>query len=222
MKRKVLSSTKCLNPLTPSYKIKEINYNFLKEFKENMKKKAILLASMGALVCTVGIAALAVGGANDAFTVKADPTKYSVTFDGSESTTVETPPGSDDYAICTTTARGNKVGVVGSRTYVPQLDHLHFRDETNFFGALELGDFSCRLLNVGARDFGNITGFEISFSGGSLVLRKGDEMEGTSVTSGVKYDVSLTPDDHSAFEMDEHAVEVGDITISSLTIWYSC
>ena len=198
------------------------------EFKENMKKKALLLASMGVLACTVGVTALTVGGANqlDRLQVKADPiepTEYSVTFDGSESTTVETPPGSDGYAICTTTARGNKVGVVGSLTYNPWFDHLYFRDETNNFGALELGDFSCDLLNVGARDFGNITGFEISFSGGSLVLKKGFEMEGSPVTSGVKYNMSLTPDDEPAFEVKEPAEE-GSVTIiiSSLTIWYSC
>ena len=190
-----------------------------------MKKIATLLASMGALFL-VGISVVTLSGINQLsnLQVKADPTdpkEYSVTFDGSESTTVETPPGSDDYAICTTTARGNKVGVVGSRTYIPQLDHLHFRDETNFFGALELGDFSCRLLNVGALDFGNITGFKISFSGGSLALKKDHEMEGTPVTSGVEYDMSLTPDDHPAFEMDEFAEE-GDVIISSLTIWYSC
>lgn len=190
-----------------------------------MKKKALLLVSMGVLACTVGVTALAVGGANqlDVFAVKADPTEYSVTFDGSESTTVEIPPGSDDYAICTTTARSNKVGVVGCHTYVPQLDHLYFCDKTNNFGALELADFSCVLLNVGARDFGNITGFKISFSGGSLLFRTGFDPEGvSSVTSGVKYDVSLTPDDYSAFEIDEFAEEEGDVIISSLTIWYSC
>lgn len=190
-----------------------------------MKKKALLLASMGVLSCAVGVTALVVGGINqlDALAAKAGPTEYSVTFDGSESTTVEIPPGSDyDYAICTTTARGNKVGVVGFHTYVPQLDHLYFRDNTNNFGRLELADFSCRLLNVGALDFGNITGFKIYFSGGSLVLKKGFEMEGSPVTSGVKYDVSLTHDDEPAFERDEFAEEEGDITISSLTIWYSC
>jgi len=185
-----------------------------------MKKKALLFASIGALFL-VGVTAVAISGVNqlDRLKVKAEPAEYSVTFD--ENSSIETPPGSDDYAICTTTARGNKVGVVGSLTYVPQLDHLYFRDKTNNFGALELGDFSCRLLNVGARDFGNITGFKIYYEGGSLVLKKDLEMEGSPVTSGVKYDVSLTPDDHPAFERDEYAEE-GDVTISSLTIWYSC
>ena len=187
-----------------------------------MKKKALLLVSMGVLACTVGVTAVAISGANqlDSFAVKASPAEYSVTFDGSEFTTVETDW--DDYVICTTTARGNKVGVVGRYTYVPHLDHLYFCDKTNNFGALELADFSCVLLNAGARDFGNITGFEISFSGGSLVLKKDLEMEGSPVTSGVKYDVSLTPDDYPSFERDEFAEEEGDVIISSLTIWYSC
>ena len=189
-----------------------------------MKKMAVLSASMGTLFL-VGISVVALSGIKNHLSnlqVKAEPTGYSVTFDGSESTTVETPPGSDDYAICTTTARGNKVGVVGSLTYNQWRDHLYFLDKTNNFGALELADFSCRLLNVGALDFGNITGFKISFSGGSLALKKDHEMEGTPVTSGVEYDMSLTPDDHPAFEMDEFAEEKGDIIISSLTIWYSC
>ena len=187
-----------------------------------MKKS--IIASLAVLGCAAVVATLALDGAGKLGNVQvhADPVEYSVTFDGSESTTVEIPPGSDDYAICTTTARGNKVGVVGSRTYVPQLDHLHFRDETNYFGELQLGDFSLRLLNVGALDFGNITGFKIYFEGGSLVLKKGFVMEGSPVTSGLKYDVSLTPDDHPAFERDEFAEEEGDVTISSLTIWYSC
>jgi len=190
-----------------------------------MKKKTLMFTSIGALFL-VGISAVAISGVNqlDRLQVKAEPTGYSVTFDGSESTTVETPPGSDGYAICTTTARGNKVGVVGSLTYNPLFDRLNFNGETNNFGALELGDFSCDLLNVGALDFGNITGFKIYFEGGSLVLKKDLEMEGSPVTSGVKYDVSLTPDDHPAFEWDEFAEEEGDVTIiiTSLTIWYSC
>ena len=78
-----------------------------------MKKKALLLTSIGVLSCTFAVTALAVGGANqlDAFPVKANPIEYSVTFDGSESTTVQEID--DNYAICTTTAGGNKVGVVG-------------------------------------------------------------------------------------------------------------
>ena len=183
-------------------------------------KKMTIIASIVALSSAAAIATFALRGANKLvdFQVNAGPVERSVTFD--ENSNIEIPPGSDDYAICTTTAIGNKVGVVGSLTYNPLFDHLYFRDKTNNFGALELADFSCRLLNVGALEFGNITGFMISFEGGSLVLKKGLEMEGSPVSSGVKYDMSLTHDDEPAFEMDEHSE--GDVIISSLTIWYSC
>ena len=179
---------------------------------------------MGVLACTVGITALAIGGANDAFTVKADPTEYSVTFD--ENSSIETHPGSDDYAICTTTARGNKLGVAGRSYFYAPRDRLYF-GETNF-GELQLHDGSCALINAGANDFDHITGFQITFTG-KLKLRYEvvNEEEETfeeveqDVESGVKYDVSLTPDDdRPAFVMDKHSED--NVTISSLTIWYSC
>ena len=145
-----------------------------------MKKKALLLASIGVLVCTVGITALAVGGANqlDAFAVKADPTEYSITFDASdESTTVEAVDG--DYAIYTTTPRGAKVG---------------------------------------AYQFSTITGFEISFSGGLGVAYESGKtsLGGELITSGKKYDVSITPSDTPQFYAG------GNVTVSSLTIYYTC
>ena len=47
-----------------------------------MKKKALLLASMVVLTCTVGVTALAVGGVNqlDISPVKADPAEYAITL----------------------------------------------------------------------------------------------------------------------------------------------
>lgn len=186
-----------------------------------MKKKALLLVSTGVLACTVGVTALVVGGANqlDTFAVKASPTEYSITFDASdESTTVENPYGHGNYAICKTTARGNKLGVAGFSLGSEWDDRLHF-GEANFF-ELELHDNSCALINAGANDFDHITGYKISFSGGSLFFKKDYEEEGSPVTSGIKYDVSLTPDDLPTFAMDEHAEDI--VTISSITIWYSC
>ena len=195
-----------------------------------MKKKALLLASLGVLACTVGVTTLAVGGANqlDRLQVKADdpigPTEYSVTLDASDTanTTVEIPYesfGFHDCAICTTTARGNKLGVAGPNLEDPQFDRLRFR-EANFY-ELQLHDGSCALINAGANDFDRITGYKISFSGGSLFFRTGGEHHGgSSVTSGVKYDVSLTPDNWPAFALDEHSEDV--VTITSLTIWYTC
>ena len=206
MVRIILSSTKCLNPLTPSYKIKEINYYFLKEFKENMKNKAILFASMGVLACTVGITALAIGGANDAFTVKADPTEYSVTFDANS--TVETV-GDGFYAIYGTTPRGAKVGVVGFDD-----SEAYFTFKGTSFMFLQLFGYD-ELKEVGAFEFSHITGFALSFSGGSVFFDGGDTRI-DSVTSGVKYDVPLTPDNYPVF------ITTDSITVSSLTIWYSC
>ena len=181
-----------------------------------MKKKALLLASMGALACTVGVTALAVGGANqlDAFAVKADPTEYSVTFDGSESTTVEDKYGQGNCAICTTTAGGNKVGVVGFYT---EGNSMSFHG-TNFL-ELHLADFTSTLVNNDAYEFHAITGFAISFEGGSVVFNGGSTTI-SSVTSGAEYKgLSITPTGYPRFASGE--VE-GNITISSLTIWYSC
>ena len=191
-----------------------------------MKKKLFLFTSIGALFL-VGVSAVAVSGVNqlDRLQVKADPivpTEYSVTLDASDTanTTVDNPYGHGRYAICTTTARGNKLGVAGPSVDIPQLDRLHFR-EANFY-ELHLHDGSSTLINAGANDFDHITGYKITFSGGSLFFRTGYGHEGGSpVTSGVKYDVSLTPDDdRPAFAMDEHSEDI--VTISSLTIWYTC
>ena len=148
--------------------------------------------------------------------VKAEPTEYSVTFDASDTvnTTVENPYGYGKYAICTTTARGNKLGVAGSAGN----NELSFREAN--FRDLQLDDDTHALSDAGANDFDHITGYMISFSGGSLVFKKGSEFEGSSVTSGVKYNVSLTPDDNPRFARGKFVQ--GIVAISSLTIWYSC
>lgn len=172
-----------------------------------MKKKAILFASMGALVCTVGIAALAIGGVNDAFTVKADPTEYSVTFD--EDSIVEKV---DDgvYAIYETTPRGAKVGVVGFDN-----SEAYFTFKGASFMFLELYGYN-ELKGVGAFEFSTITGFAISFSGGS-VLFDGGVTRIDSVVSKQEYKgLSITPHDYPEF------ITTDSITVSSLTIWYSC
>ena len=185
-------------------------------------KKGII-ASLVALTSGAAIAAFALRGPDKLvdLRVNADTDDYSITFDASDTvnTTVENPYGHGNYAICRTTARGNKLGVAGPSVGIPELDRLHF-GEANFY-ELDLHDESNALINAGANDFDHITGYMITFSGGSLFFRTGLGHEGgSSVTSGVKYDVSLTPDDYPAFAMDEHSEDT--ITIDSLTIWYSC
>ena len=176
-----------------------------------MKKKALLLTSMVVLACTVGVTALAVGGANqlDTFAVKASPTEYSVTFTESN-TTVETVGGS--YAICTTTASGNKVGVVGYNAGGYGLDFHGYH-----FELLQPQDPYHDLAGVGAEQFSHITGFVVKFTGN---LKSWDEFNGDQdVESGEEYTgLSITPsDDFYFFTYDEVEVQ-----ISSLTIWYSC
>ena len=178
-----------------------------------MKKKALLLASMGALVCTVGVTALAVGGANhlDAFPVKANPTEYSVTFNESN-TTVEAV--GNHYAIYTTTPRGAKVGVVGNDNNNNDGGTFTFNGAS--FWHLCLFDID-DVLEGRAYEFSTITGFAISFSGGLGVAFENGKTSTEVITSGTpRTGLSFTPDDHPLFYAG------GSVTVSSLTIMYSC
>ncbi len=175
-----------------------------------MKKIAILSVSMGALFL-VGISVVTLSGINqlDTFPVKADPTGYSVTFDAES--TVEAV--GSNYAICETTENRNKVGVVGTN---PSGDsYLDFHG--THLDELYLNNIDEALENV-AFEFSHITGFAISFSSGQMKFES-DKTSISSVTSGTKYDVSLTPSERPAFARKRKDVSV---TISSLTIWYSC
>ena len=186
-----------------------------------MKKKALLLASMGVLACTVGVTALVVGGANqlDEFAVKATPTEYSVTFDESDKTTVKAVD--DLYAIGTITAAGSKVGIVGWDN-----SEAYFTFKGVSFHHLMLSHYEVFGEDEDAYPFSTITGFEISFSS-----EEGEEPMPISVDfssmetmihhveSGTPYKgLSITPDD------DPHLLALGEsiVTITSLTIWYSC
>ena len=177
-----------------------------------MKKKVLLFTSIGALFL-VGVSTVAISGVNqlDRLQVKADPTEYSVTFTESN-TTVEEVDG--NYVICTTTAAGNKVGVVG-------LDSSDVRFTFNGASFFEFWLYGSEILaKVGANDFDHITGFAISFSGKPVGFIGGldDEEVFIDVESGEKYDVSMTPDDLPGFMTNGEVI----VTISSLTIWYSC
>lgn len=183
-----------------------------------MKKKALLLASMGVLACTVGVTALAVGGANqlDISPAKANPTEYNVTFGWEEPTTVKDVNG--NYAFSTTTAGGNKVGVVGHNMGE---GNERFYFHKRLFTELYLYEFQSALANADAFEFSHITGFAISFTGESEVVFNGgfDEDEVfIPVESGVKYDVSLTSSDLAGFMTNGEDI----VQVTSLTIWYSC
>lgn len=185
-----------------------------------MKKKALLLVSMGVLASTVGVTALAVGGANqlDAFAVKATPTEYSVTFNESNtSLEVVDVYGEKFIVFTTTTDNGNKVGVVGC-----------YNGEASFTfkGApfMELSLWNIEdVLEGRAYEFSTITGFTISYSSEEPEEPVFVNFESMGehiyeVESGKPYEVSsITPDKVPSFRIME-----GIVTITSLTISYSC
>ena len=83
------------------------------------------------------------------------------------------------------------------------------------------------MAGVGAYDFGHITGFAISFSavsGDDMAFVGGlddDEVWIDPVESEKEYDdLSFTPDDLAGFGTNGENENV--ITVTSLTIWYSC
>ncbi len=176
------------------------------------KKRILLLTTVSSVVAVAGTVIFANGGANhlDAFAVKADPTEYSVTFDASdESTTVEDKYGQGNCAICTTTPRGAKVGVRG-------LDNSgkNFTFKGYSFACLMLFDTGM-LQKVGAYGFSTITGFAISFSGGSVGFDGNTYID--DVVSGHEYTgLSNTSADSPQFFTSHNVI------VTSLTIWYSC
>ena len=177
--------------------------------------KKTIIASLAVLASAAVLTTFALGGAGKlgGVQVNADPVEHSVTFDWGESTTVEKvvdAEGDGNYAICTTTADGNKVEVVG-----------YYDGEANFTfnGAsfMYLRPSSTKALaEVGAYQFSTITGFAIFFSGGSV---KFDAINTKidSVESGKEYKgLSIKPSDEPGFFTKD------SISVASLTIWYSC
>lgn len=190
-----------------------------------MKKKALLLVSTGVLACTVGVTALVVGGANqlDAFAATASPKEYSVTFNESNTSSEVVDVYGDEYIVFTTTTdNGNKVGMMGCYN-----DEASFTFKGASFGELRLYDYD-DVLDGRAYQFSTITGFAISYS--SKEPEDPEEPEEVDmnfesmnvhyygVESGTEYKgLSIARDHGPMFIM-----MMGSVTISSLTIWYSC
>ena len=179
--------------------------------------KKTVIASLAVLAIAAVVATFALGGAGKFGDVRvnADTKEYSVTFDASDTANTTVKAVDDLYAIGTTTAAGSKVGVVGWDN-----SEAHFTFRSASFHHLMLSHYDVFGEDEDAYPFRTITGFAISFSDGPMKFES-DKTSISSVTSGTKYDVSLTPDDHPAFERDEYAEE-GDVIITSLTLWYSC
>jgi len=177
-------------------------------------KKAVI-ASLAVLATAAVLATFALGGAGKFrdVQVNADPKEYSVTFDYGDSTTVEEvvdAEGDHNYAICTTTAAGNKVEVVGWYN-----EEARFTFKGVSFRNLRPSSTKA-LAEVGAYQFSTITGFAIFFSGGSVKF-DADHTVIDSVESGKPYkELSINLSDEPGFFTND------SITVASLTIWYSC
>ena len=188
-----------------------------------MKKKALLLASMAVLTCTVGVTALAFGGTNqlDRLQVKADPiepTEYSVTFNESNTSCEVVEVYGDEFNVFTTTTdNGNKVGMVGCYN-----DEASFTFKGASFRDLQLFDYD-DVLDGRAYQFSTITGFAISYSSKEPEEPVDMNFESMNVhyycvESGTEYKgLSITRDHAPMFTM-----MMGSVTVTSLTIWYSC
>ena len=183
-----------------------------------MKKS--IIASLAVIAGAATLATFALGGAGKFGDVRVnadepEPTEYSVTFGWEEPTTVKDV--NSNYVFSTTTAAGNKVGVVGHND---ESERFYFHKR--IFTELYLYEFESALASADAYGFGHITGFVISFKGGSVVFQSGfDEDEVFfAVESGKEYEgLSITPSsDLPGFMVNGEDI----VTVTSLTIWYSC
>ena len=172
-----------------------------------MKKTVIASLAIIASAATLATFALSGAGKFGNVQVNADAAKYSVTFDA-ESTIEAVDNGI--YAIYGTTPRGAKVGVVG---FDDSEAYFHFKGVSFMFIQLYGAN---ELQKVGAFEFSAITGFAISFSGGSVFFDGGDTRIDSVVSEQEYQGLSITPRDYPAF------ITTHSINVTSLTIWYTC
>ena len=177
--------------------------------------KKTIIASLAVLASAAVLTTFALAGAGKfgGVQVNADPVGYSFTF--SESNTTAEAVG-DNYAIYGTTPRGAKVGVVGYNNDEHDDGTTSFTFNGASFWHLCLFDNDGALGKVGAYQFSTITGFTISFSGGSVLFDGGDTRIDSVVSKQEYKGLSITPRNYPEF------ITTDSITVSSLTIWYSC
>lgn len=120
-----------------------------------MKKKALLLASMGVLACTVGVTALVVGGANqlDTFAVKASPTGHSFTFNAATGSQFASEMGTQEVDVIT--GISSPIRTIFTTITIGE---LNFGENGRFVEALPAGGDASYSLEIGIN---NLTHFEI-------------------------------------------------------------
>lgn len=183
-------------------------------------KKTTIIASLAVLASAAVFATFALGGAGKFGGVQAhaDPVEHSVTFNESNTSSEVVDVYGEKFIVFTTpTDNGNKVGVVGC-----------YNGEASFTfkGApfMELSLWNIEdVLEGRAYEFSTIIGFAISFSveePEEPVFMNFESMDERiyNVESEKEYKVSsITP-----FEGPSFMIMEGIVTITSLTIWYSC
>lgn len=173
-------------------------------------KKAII-ASLAVLASAAVLTTFALGGTGKFGDVQvhADPVEYSVTFDKDS----DIEEVDDNSVISTTTAGGNKVGVVGIGKPDEGLSFCGVKCHALFI--FDQGDLEA----AGAYEFGHITGFTVDFDGFDLMLSwndENDEMHGEHLKSVTRFNVAFTPYNTPIFEGGP------ETTIKSLTVHYTC
>ena len=177
-----------------------------------MKKKALLLASMGVLACTVGVTALAVSGTGKFGNVlvhaepdpDTKPSEYSVTFNAGNTSPVGV---GDTYTIFpTTTERGNTVGVSGHENGVLNISFAdRYLAEIHFYSDGYLPEMF---------DFDHFTGVKVAFTGD--VVFGSDNGEEYSLESDVRFSRECVPTD------SPRITSWGGADITSITVYYTC
>ena len=186
-----------------------------------MKKKFLLLTSLGLMSATaLGVFAISRTKQIEPFQVRAYPTEYSVTFDADAS--VEKIEEIDwlncnEYGICTNTPKRNKVGLIG---HDDSMNHIAFKG-TSYWQIL-LYDYNNYLNTINAFSFSYITNLQVNFTGGELVCEYKTAFGSATekITSGEPLDMEFSSSEKPVLNRKDGSEEV--VTISSITIWYSC
>ena len=184
-----------------------------------MKKKALLLVSIGVLASTVGVTALAVGGMGKFGNVQvhaepdpdAKPGEYSVTFNaGNTSCEVVDIHGDEHVIFTTTTESGAKVGMFGYDIIEGNISFANYNVwQICFFH----NDYLTEM------DFDHFTGVKVAFTGSTdLIFSSDNDDDDYRLTSDVRFSRECVPADRPRIETEDYV----DLDITSLTIYYTC
>ena len=124
----------------------------------------------------------------------------------------------DEYGICTNTPKGNKVGLIG---HDDSMNHIAFKG-TSYWQIL-LYDYNNYLNTINAFGFSYITNLQVDFTGGELVCEYKAVFGGSAtekIISGEPLDMEFSSSEKPVLNRKDGSEEV--VTISSITIWYSC